>query len=318
MENFKVIEFHKTRDFSQKLNATFEFIKQNFKSLGKSILFISGPPVVFASLVIGSLIGDFGAIAQMGASGGAEAYFTSGNFWLQLFLMMFFLVLSGGMNIATIYSYVILYGEKRTNQIPVSEVWNRVQSTFWMYLSSMLLLFLLLMLGGFVLAMATMIIPFIGVLIFFCAFIYFLINVSLLFIIRAYEKIGFFDALARSFRLVTNKWWSTFGVLVILYFIVIIVTYFINFIQGIVLETVGIHQIDNNPFLSTSSDTKIVAIVFFAIAYLIQMVLTALPTIGTVFQYFNLVELKESKGLMNQIDSLGKPLPSSQGQDEHF
>ncbi len=318
MENFKVIEFQRTRDFSRKLNATFEFIKQNFKSLGKSILFISGPPVVFASLVIGSLIGDFGAIAQMGASGGAEEYFTSANFWLQLFLIIFFLVLSGGMNIATIYNYVILYGEKRTNQIEVSEVWNRVQSTFWMYFSSMLLLFVLFMMGGFVLAITTTIIPFIGVLIFICTFIYLLFNVSLLFIIRAYEKVNFFDALARSFRLVRNKWWSTFGILMILYLIVMVVTYFFNSVLGIVMETIGLHQTDNNPFLSAPSDTRIVAVIFFAIAYLIQMALTALPTIGIAFQYFNLVELKESKGLMNQIDSLGQPLPSSQAQDEHF
>ena len=59
MENFNFIEFHRTRDFSRKLNATFEFVKQNFKPLGKSILFIAGPPVLLASLVSGSFVSEF-------------------------------------------------------------------------------------------------------------------------------------------------------------------------------------------------------------------------------------------------------------------
>ncbi len=56
MENFNAIEYHHTRDFSRKMNATFEFIRQNFKSLGKSILVIAGPPVLVASLIIATFI----------------------------------------------------------------------------------------------------------------------------------------------------------------------------------------------------------------------------------------------------------------------
>ena len=66
MENFNFIEFHRTRDFSRKLNATFEFVKQNFKPLGKSILFIAGPPVLVASLVSGSFMSEFMSFSMMG------------------------------------------------------------------------------------------------------------------------------------------------------------------------------------------------------------------------------------------------------------
>ena len=43
MENFNFIEFHRTRDFSRKLNATFEFVKQNFKSAGQEYSFYCWP-----------------------------------------------------------------------------------------------------------------------------------------------------------------------------------------------------------------------------------------------------------------------------------
>lgn len=137
MENFKAIDFHQARDFSKKMNATFEFIRQNVKSLGKSILFIAGPPVLIASMIIGSFMGEFINLTQTAASNPGDmevfqTYFMSVSFWLQIILMIVFFIISSVMSIATINNYIILYGEKQTNRIEVSEVWERVRSTFWM------------------------------------------------------------------------------------------------------------------------------------------------------------------------------------------
>src|SRR5690349_2406072 len=75
MAAFQFIEFAKTRDFSNKMNATFEFVKQNFKSLGRAMLYIVGPPALIASLLIGSLMGDyFRAIFGL-ANGGHNGVF---------------------------------------------------------------------------------------------------------------------------------------------------------------------------------------------------------------------------------------------------
>ena len=38
------------------------------------------------------------------------------------------------------------------------------------------------------------------------------INLSLIFFIRSYERIGFFASISRLFRLNEGKWWSTFGI----------------------------------------------------------------------------------------------------------
>ncbi|MEJ0057379.1 MAG: hypothetical protein WDN75_18015 [Bacteroidota bacterium] len=59
MENFRFIEFQLTRDFSEKLSATLSFVMQNFKALFRALLYIAGPPVLVASMLIGSFIGDF-------------------------------------------------------------------------------------------------------------------------------------------------------------------------------------------------------------------------------------------------------------------
>jgi hypothetical protein len=59
----------------------------------------------------------------------------------------------------------------------------------------------------------------------FCTVVYLIVSVSLTYIVRAYEKKGFFDAIGRSFRLVRDKWWSTFGLIFVLYIVMMTISY---------------------------------------------------------------------------------------------
>jgi hypothetical protein len=326
MENFNFIDFHRTRDFSRKLNATFEFVKQNFKSLGKSILFIAGPPVLVASLIIGSFMSEFMNFSVMGNPGEElQAYATSVTFWLQLALMAVFLTISGVMNIATVNNYLLLYEKKQTNKIEVSEVWEEVRKTFWMYFTTVFLFMIL-----FVAAIIVMLIPMgllgaispvlsvFGFLIFYCGLIYFFFGAAFVFIIRTYEKKGFFESVFRSFKLVKDKWWSTFGLVVILYMIMGISSYIFLIPYYIIAGVSALHTTTAGTFQEPSLTMQVMTIVFFTLYYLAQMVLTALPNVGTAFQYFNLVELKEAKGLMAQIETLGQAHPPAPSAEEHF
>ena len=106
MEKFTLINYHQARDFSKKMSVTFEFIRQNFKSLGRSILVIAGPPVLLASLLLGSFFKDImAASVSAGRSHNPEAVsaiFESPSFWLQILLMLVFLMTSTVATIATI------------------------------------------------------------------------------------------------------------------------------------------------------------------------------------------------------------------------
>jgi hypothetical protein len=330
MENFNFIEFHRTRDFSQKLNATFEFIKQNFKSLGKSILVIAGPPMLMASLIIGSFMGEFMAFTQEAALNGGQIegmqnFFLSVSFWLQLLLMVVFFTIGGVMNIATINNYLLLYGEKRTNKIEVAEVWERVRKTFWMYFRTMLLFVVLAIVAYLVLAIPigilAVISPFLiffGVIILVCGIVYLMFGASLTFIIRAYERTRFFDAIARSFKLVKDKWWSTFGLVMVLYLIMGIISYIFIIPWYVVMGVSAFHSTSIDGFQEPSSSMQVMTTAIFALYYLAQMFLSALPNVGIAFQYFNLVELKEAKGLMAQIETFGEAPAPGPAADEHF
>lgn len=330
MENFNVIEFHKTRDFSRKMSVTFEFIKQNFKPLGKSILVIAGPPVLLASLIIGSFTGNFMSFTQQAAMNGGqvegmENYFLSVNFWMQIVLMIIFLTISAVMNIATINNYIILYGEKRSNNIQVSEVWERVRATFWMYFATMfqfivlvIAAYIVLLIPVGILGAISPVLVFLGILVFFCAVCYIIFSSALVFIIRAYEKKGFFEALTRSFRLVKDKWWSTFGLIFVLYMIMGVLSYFFIMPYYIYVFVSTMHNVSMDTFAGPSTSFQAMTLVAFTLYYLAQMVLAALPNVGIAFQYFNLVELKEAKGLLTQIEGIGQQAPPAPSQDEHY
>lgn len=330
MENFRAIEYHQKRDFSRKMNATFEFIRQNFKALVKSILFIAGPPVLIVSILMGSFMGDMMSLGQS-TTGNPEMiqeYFMSVNFWVQVGVVFVFLIVSGVMTIATINNYIILYGEKQTNKIEVHEVWERVRTEFWMYLGTMCMfallgvaVYIVLAIPAALLIMASPVLTFLAVLFFLCAAFYLLVCATFTFFIRSYEKKGFFESVVRSFRLIQGKWWSTFGLIMVLYIVAGIASYIFMIPWYAITIVSSLHSISTGVFEEPSMTVQILGIVFFTLYYLAQTVLNTLPNVGIAFQYFNLVELKEAKGLMGEIEKFGEPAspsPSSASQEEQY
>jgi hypothetical protein len=329
MEKFTLINYHQTRDFSSKMSVTFEFIRQNFKSLGKSILFIAGPPVLLASLLMGSFFQDMMS-ASMGASmrGDREAVsaiFESPTFWLQILLVVVFIMTSTVATIATIYNYVLLYEEKRTNNVEVSDVWTRVRQTFGMYLGTAILttllaivVYTLLILPVVALAMVSPFLIFFGVIGVIVGAFYVGVSTSLIFIIRAYEKTGFFDSIIRSFRLVRGKWWSTFGLIVVLYLIAVVVSLIFEIPWYVISMVTTLHSVGVEGMEKPGSTMQIAGLLFLSLYYLAQMLLYSLPYVGIAFQYFNLVERKEATGLISQIDSIGQSPAPAPPADEHY
>lgn len=330
MEQFTAIELHQTRDFGRKVNATFEFVKQNFKALIRSILYIAGPPILVASLLMGSFLGDmYSTMFSMGQGGDPEAFmqtFLSVNFWLQVAVMIIFYVVSIVTTTATINNYIILYGEKKSNEIEVSEVWARVRETFGMYLGTTLLVTLVLIavyiVGAIPMVLLAAVSPFLiffGLIAFMIIILYVMVTLSLVFIVRGYEKTGFFESIQRSFYLIKGKWWSTFGLLMILYLIVSTISS-IFFIPWYVLFFVqALHAVENPGAVAEQDMTiQVIMAILLSMYYLSQMILHALPNVGIAFQYFNLVEMKEAKGLMNQINDLGQqPTDNSSANDSY-
>ncbi|MCS6973113.1 MAG: hypothetical protein N2044_02395 [Cyclobacteriaceae bacterium] len=314
MEKFTPIEFQQARDFSKKLNITFEFIRQNFKSLGKSLLYISGPVVLIGSLLTGSLYsGYLNSITETSQNPNSVLGFvTSTQTWAQGAAAVLFIFMGGIVIVSVVYNYMLEYHARKDNRIEVDAVWNRVKETLPQYLATFFLFFVVVILAYvlIVLLIAGTARLSIGLAIFtgfitIILLIYAIIPLSLIFVVRAFEKVGFIKAIERCFELISGKWWSTFGLLVIVGLVqsmlasVFFIPWYINFIINMM------HNLDGGGVYEPSAASQLINNVFLTLYFLSSFLLYALPLIALAFQYFNLVELKESRGLMSRIEQMG-------------
>ncbi|MEM7551383.1 MAG: hypothetical protein AAF363_17005 [Bacteroidota bacterium] len=285
------IVFYEERDFSAKLSATIDFVRQNFLSLAKSILFIAGP----ASLIFGIALTEYMKTVfrlGYGEGRGSNELAELAPFGISYFFLILASSLAGIFVISTTYSYMKLYNERETDdKIEVSEVFKLVGQNFFKLLGLTVLVSLMLI---------------VSFLLFVIPGIYISVVVSFVFAVAIFEKIDIVSAIGRCFKLIKGKWLSTLGILFVTYFIASLISglfaipyYIISFAQ---LFT----NISNQEFIYSEPSLlyRIFEIVASTVLALGSYISAVIPLIALAFQYFNLVERQESRGLMSQIENI--------------
>lgn len=262
------------RDFGQKINATFDFIIQNFKPLVLSLLYISSP----LSLVGGFFMGSYQSgilkiqrdVWESGSSSFDDIYKILGTFFL--------LILANIPSSLVIGAYFLEYEEGNRNITPEA-VWNRLKG----YIGKALV---------FNLVMG--IIIFIGILFFIIPGVYIGVALSLMTMVLMRENLDLGDTFRRCFYLITDQWWSTFGLLIIMGIVSSIIAS-VFLIPALIL-TMIIAAI-NSDVLTTISD------IFSTVG---GSLVRSLVLIAIVFQYYNLIERRDGASIINAIDNIGK------------
>ncbi|RPI64561.1 MAG: hypothetical protein EHM44_03045 [Ignavibacteriales bacterium] len=276
--NPQKIEFQRYRDFGQIINATFEFLRENFKQLAKAVIYLVGPFIL--------LTGIFGGLYQKDLFSFTSTIKSLSEFGIAFGLYIFFAILTSLVLVSTVYSYILLY-LKRQDDIPieVDEVWLMVKSKT--------LKILLFSIGyGLVTVFATILLIIPG--------IYVSVSLMIIYIVGLNEDKGFFDSMSRSFFLIKNKWWFTFGLLLVLSLIQGFLGFLFQIPQYIAMFVVAFNSAEGN---ATSSTTEIIFIVTTIISSL-NFIFYSISLIGIAFHYFSLVEQKEAKGLLDKIESI--------------
>jgi hypothetical protein len=152
MQTFEPIEFQQARDFSKKLNATFEFIKQNFRPLTRCLLFIAGPPMLIGSILAGNLYtGYFDFVMGFSRNRGNPEmmvdYLTSPILWIQIAGAILLMFVSFVVIVSVVNNYMLEYNATKSNEIEVDAIWERVRNTLPMYFGTTFLYWLLLIAG---------------------------------------------------------------------------------------------------------------------------------------------------------------------------
>lgn len=284
------IKLYKIRNFSEKLNATIEFIRQNFIPLGKAIIYIVGPLAILTGLLLSQY---FSFLFENMKSENFEniqnpfgAVFNSSYFGFILMSMV-----AAALNISIVLNYMRLYQHNYPNEITVTDVLN----LSWRDILPLIGLFVI---GG--------ILAVFGLFIFIIPGIYLIIVLSLSSSTLIFERKGIAEAINRSFKLIKGKWWSTFGLIVVTYFImqavamIFIIPFYVFYFLGIftMVEESGITTEVSSIWFQAGMT---LSIMFMLLGSFITQ---CIPVIAINFQYFNLVERHESVGLLTDIEQL--------------
>ena len=285
------IIFYKTRNFSQKLNATIEFIRQNIKPLGKAIVYILGPLAILNGLLFAQYINFmFSNMAPQDPVNVQNpfAFITNPSYIGFIFLSMF----SALLNFSVIFNFMRLYQNKYPEEITVTEILN----VSW---RTILPLFLISVLAAVFITS--------GFIAFIIPGFYLMIVLSLSLPILFFEGKGVFESIGRSFRLIRGKWWSTFGLL----FVATILMYAVSMICILpfyVFYFISIFSLMDQSGITTDTSSwwfqggMTLSVMFMILGSFLTY---SIPIVALSFQYFNLVERQESVGLMSEIDQLG-------------
>lgn len=312
------INLREERDFGQKISATFLFLQQNFGSLFKSLLYYAGPVSLLAGVFMGLYQSNFLNLSPESMEGQDNPFqfLVENVFNIHYVLALLLSAISRIVVVGIIFAYLAEYLENPQEEITTSAVWNRLSGNFLtLFLTSLVyilgitlfaagtgivlsLLFfgtatptdIVAILPGIFLIGVLIIVPVIFFSIRFCLF------PAPIFI----EEQGMIASLKRSWQLVKGKWWSTFGLGVVISIIVAIMG--IAFQMPLLLISIFKEILQ----WEGGGSNQMIIILASIIGILGESMLAGIVHLAMGFQYFNLAERQESIGLMEEIDSLGR------------
>lgn len=269
------LQLRQKRDFGQKINATFQFITGHFKPLATVILYIVLPLQLVMSVLTAYYTGNYFQDVSSGEYSGMDM-FLNDNYKMTLLTSM----LTGFVHLLlgiVIFSYMKLL-DKGYDTSP-SAVWDEAKQHILKAFSLGILSYFLL-----IIAFLALIIPGFYVMVVF----------SLLLPIIVFEDADMSYAFSESFKLIKNKWWSTFGLIIVM-----------SLLVGVFVSVFSIPSTILTMFSVKSPDLKPVFIVLQTLTGLVTVFAYAVLYVALAFQYFNLVERNYNTGLLTAIEQLG-------------
>lgn len=286
----QLINFKQERSFGDLFNDTFNFIIQEFKRLGAPILYYVLPLLIFSAIGVTiysvKIQAVTQAMAQTPGSNPFVAFEAMGQMLGIVFLVFSLSMISGVLLMSTVLCYIKLYINEGPDGFTTNDVWKEIMKHFWSVLLSGVVV-VLVVVAGFV----------------FCVIpgIYLSVALSLLFPILIFEGKSFSDSFSRSFKLIKDNWWFTFGVLIvigIIYYILAILVSIPNMLMGFQSLFTNIKK------GATSMDFSVSFYIVNSITQLLSQLFSVILIVMTAFIYHGLVEKKEHPSLMDKIDQM--------------
>lgn len=281
------IQLYKIRDFGAKINATIEYIRHNIGALVKVVLLIIVPLALLFGIIMSQVMSD-----AMRISANANNMSQSESLGFMGSLLTNYAIIFGLSTITTAFLLASVFGYMKLNNSQESK--PEVMEVYGSIIKKVPMLLLLIIL----ISIVTMI----GFAFFVLPGIYLAITLSLAIPIYMFENEGIGGAFSKSFKLIKGKWWSTFGILLVTGIIASVISYLFAIpLYALMMGKMFTLAETNDPEAVFSVFSSWYTIVGMTLMMIGSYVTYLIPVIGLAFQYFNLSERVEGKGLRNQI-----------------
>ena len=282
------------RDFGQKMNVSFEFVTQNFGPLLKALAIIAGPP----ALLCGIAQGMFQSRLLSGRPGGDVLNQFASYLSLEYLFVIVFSLITYFLAYAAVSAFLVLYEENKSSEnLTTENVWKKLTENIS---------------GSIVAQIISVLLVLAGTVFFLIPGIYLAICFQFFMIIAIREKLSATDILKRSYKLIQGKWWSTFGLIVIMSIVSGIVSLFFQ------LPTLAVTIMSTLGFSAVGTNLKTLTIIASAISMVGSTVVQGIVWVAVAFQYYNLVERLEGSSLRAEIESLGKGGLERPNEEDRF
>ncbi|CAN5512195.1 hypothetical protein BH09BAC4_BH09BAC4_30350 [soil metagenome] len=281
-----MIQLFEQRDFGNKINATFQYITQNINSFILSIIYIAGPPVLLMIVAGSFLISD--VVSLFGSRPSNPLWFMNelpAILVIGIGFMLSLLAVS-----LTTFAHLKVYNRNAGQPIQVSQVWEEAKEHIG---------------PAIVFNILSTIVTIVATMFFILPGIYVGVVLSLGVPVLVFENTNFGQTWNRCFELIRDKWWSTFGLALVMGILAGLLRLVFQ-IPGLIIG-----------FLASDVATQgLIAIISGAISMLGALLLNSLVYLAIGFQYTNLVERQEGRGMISAIDSIGTQPTQARETDE--
>ena len=271
-QNKQPVVFKKERDFSALISDTIEFVKQEYKTLGKALLTYAGPFILVTSFLAAMYQNELYSNPDLFDPNNPMAAF-QGIFSTKYYMFLFSGIISNVVLNLVVFAYILLYISKGKGNFKQEDIWQIVGSHFAP-------VFFMLVAMSFMIG--------IGLFVFIVPGIYLMVVFSLAIFAHMNEEISFSKAINRSMYLIKDYWLYTLGVLIVIYLIAFVAGY-VFLIPQSVMASAYTESILTGNFEEPSAVFTMLSVIgtfgsslFYAIVYII------IP-----MHYFNLVRKKE-------------------------
>src|SRR5512133_2295053 len=270
--NQPLIDFKKEREFGDVMNATFAFIGQEFKPLGRALLFYAIPVILLAGIAMGFFQSKSLAYS-MNPENIQKPFGQFVEFGGLYLIVIFMTILYQSMVITTLYVHINLYVTKGKDNFTIEDVRNGIAKRFLHVLGALVVLGFLSLIGFI-----------------FCIIpgIYLGVSLSVMIASVIFENKSIGEGFGRSFDLTKLSWWWTLLLLFVTGLIVGILASIISVPMAIIGIGSAFSEISKGGQPPESFKTFI--ILYSVVSSILTTLLYTILYTAIAFQFFNLVE----------------------------